>query len=709
MGFLKRFSRIPDRIRYPLLLVALILLAIYPFSFFLFIPKWDTIIGYLPYRYFIGDYLHHGHLPLWSPFQRMGYPGYADLQSGAWYPVLWFLLLFGKYTITSIMCEVILTFLIAGLGMYRLTLDLLNDRRIALWAGLAYSLSGFMTGSTQLLVFLIGAAWLPWCIWSFRRWLRYARWSHALAAMGFAGMNITGASPAFTIILIYILTGMGLIYAWRQRASSGWWKRLIPQSFAALIFLGALLAPLICSYLDFAPYFNRAGKLPMTSIALNPFTWPNYISFLLPYTVISHTDWFASTDLSLRNAYIGVAGLCGIWGATRAGAGRSGLRFILLACAASSLVLALGNETPIYKLVYHLPGFGLFRHPSFFRIYAILCLLLLAALGWKAYLLEGAGSVSLRRGVIVLLLLVGVAGIIAGASTSFGQVYDQVREVLSGREFLTSPPGSHVLLNALFVLLLFAVTYLSMIRFRWSLFTALLVFTAVDLMVQTSLTARTTMVYPITYADARTYFNNLPAEHDQTYNSTAMKQLDDRQGLRSAPGFELNLATFNKVPSIVGENPLRFRRFDLLQHTPVMDLALENPVMYVPTQSKLPIDSVSPGLLWSPVGCIGSPLMQLDSVVIGYNTFSGRVCNSSGTGQYLILNQNYHHLWTASLDGMPLQVGRINELVMGAIIPAGASGEVEFRYRSPALLPCIVLSVLSWLLALALMIRIRQT
>ncbi|MFN9798568.1 MAG: hypothetical protein ACK54P_01010, partial [Bacteroidota bacterium] len=193
-------------------------------------------------------------------------------------------------------------------------------------------------------------------------------------------------------------------------------------------------------------------------------------------------------------------------------------------------------------------------------------------------------------------------------------------------------------------------------------------------MVQTSLTARTTMVYPISYADARTYFNNLPAEHDQTYNSTAMKQLDDRQGLRSAPGFELNLATFNKVPSIVGENPLRFRRFDLLQHTPVMDLALENPVMYVPTQSKLPIDSVSPGLLWSPVGCIGSPLMQLDSVVIGYNTFSGRVCNSSGTGQYLILNQNYHHLWTASLDGMPLQVGRINELVMGAIIPAGASG-----------------------------------
>ena len=56
--------------QYPLLLIVIVLTVFYPLSLFIYVPKWDNMNGYLPYRYFVSDYLWHGHLPLWNPFQN---------------------------------------------------------------------------------------------------------------------------------------------------------------------------------------------------------------------------------------------------------------------------------------------------------------------------------------------------------------------------------------------------------------------------------------------------------------------------------------------------------------------------------------------------------------------------------------------------------------------------------------------------------------
>ena len=107
--------------KYPLILIGLILLFLWPLSFFIYIPKWDNINGYLPYRYFISDYLWNGHLPLWNPFQRLGFPGYSDLQSGVWNPIVWVIMLFGKYTTNSLIAELLSCYVFAGLGMFKLS------------------------------------------------------------------------------------------------------------------------------------------------------------------------------------------------------------------------------------------------------------------------------------------------------------------------------------------------------------------------------------------------------------------------------------------------------------------------------------------------------------------------------------------------------------------------------------------------------------
>src|SRR5690606_23830310 len=148
--------------QYSILLVYIILAGFYPFTLFQYIPNWDNINGDLTYRYFISDYLWKGNLHFWNSFQLFVYSCYFVLQSGCWYPLVWVLMLFGKYDITSLMIELMSCFVIAGLGMYKLSNYIHQCKKTAFILGLSFALSGFMVGSAQLMVFLVGVAWLPW-------------------------------------------------------------------------------------------------------------------------------------------------------------------------------------------------------------------------------------------------------------------------------------------------------------------------------------------------------------------------------------------------------------------------------------------------------------------------------------------------------------------------------------------------------------------
>ena len=194
--------------KYSLVLIVAILLCLWPLSFFVYIPKWDNINGYLPYRYFISDYLWNGHLPLWNPFQRLGYPGYSDLQSGVWSPIMWVIMLFGKYTINSLIVELLSCYVLAGLGMFKLAKYFFNCKKTSLILGLSYALSGFMVGSAQLMVFLIAVTWFPWCIYALLQFFKTYRLKYQLLSALFMALFITGASPAYTIILGYIVVGI---------------------------------------------------------------------------------------------------------------------------------------------------------------------------------------------------------------------------------------------------------------------------------------------------------------------------------------------------------------------------------------------------------------------------------------------------------------------------------------------------------------------
>ena len=690
--------------KYPLLLVAIILLVLYPFSLFLYIPKWDNINGYLPYRYFISDYLWNWHLPLWNPFQRYGYPAYADLQSGCWYPVVWMLMLFGKYTITSLIIELLLCFIIAALGFYKLSLFLFNSPKTAFILGLSYGLSGFMVGSTQLMVFLIGVAWLPWCVWAVLAFFKTLQYRYCVWAALFIAMQITGASPAFTIILVYLLGLLFLFKMVKLGLRSNHTIVLLKGAVSMTLLLILLMLPYLQSFYEFAPYFNRTDRLTYDGFLLNnPFGLPNYFSWVFPYTMISDSQWIDFCDISLRNAYIGITGLLAFVAALFHNINKRRRFFLLLLMVLVSLVLAFGDRSPFYKYAYHLPGFGIFRHPSFFRIYAMFAMLLLAGFVLKDRVQKNR---FLRSDKWVMLSFFGLVVVALGVGLSTSTHSDIVKngyDILHRTEFHTTSFASHIVINAAIIVVLMLVFYGFRKWLKLSVFTVLLWFTLFDVGIQTVLTAPTTMHFGFSYSSLKTFFNQLPNTINQAYNYTPFKTLDDTQGFKVVPGIWRNVAGFYKTISSVAENPMGFKNHDKAEADGTLNLIAENPLFYFPEKEYKPTMPIGKGYIWdvpTTVYIDTNATHAITAVKVDYNTFYATVENTSNSAQWLVLNQNYHHLWRAKLNNETLKVSNVNGMVMGVEVPAKSKGEIKFEYKSPLLIYTALISVLSYVLAL---------
>lgn len=685
--------------RYQFTLVLCILICLWPLTFFIYIPKWDNINAYLPYRYFISDYIWSGHMPLWNSFQKLGYPAYSDLQSACWNPVFWITMLFGKYTIGSLIIELLFYYLIAGLGMFKLNNFLYKNSKTSFLISLAYALSGFMTGSSHLMVFLIGAALLPWCIYSVLQFFKTFRLKYCLLTSLFTALCFSAASPAYSIILIYIYMFIFFYFLWKNRKEAKSLKNIATGGAIIVACSILLLLPFLYSFFEFAPYFSRLGKLPYNSFLLkNPFTPAEYISFLFPYTVISKSEIFQHTDFSLRNAYIGLVGLSYLSIAFITLKSRN--IFILIACSVISLILAAGDETFIYKWVYHLPGFGNFRHPSFFRSYAIFCFLLIAGFAINKSVNEQDFSKKEKFIFLGLFAIIFLAGAASFFNTSFQEIKDLIKNNLIHRQEISSSLGStHLFFNAIILLATGAAVYIMRKIYSLYVYASLAFFTIFDLATQTWLTAASTIYYKIPFENVSSWFKNLPQEINQEFNYTAIKFLDETN-LDRTEGIWMNLSTYNKTLSYVGYNPFDFKTYNEGYKNGRLKRNIENEILYfaVEDQDINKDTTIRKGAIWSAPERIKifAGQASLNAVRVGFNEFRASVENIAPAGQLLVLNQNYHHQWKAYFNNKELEVYKINDMVMGVEIPALSEGEIRFVYESPGLIYCAGISLFSY-------------
>lgn len=381
-------------------------IAYLPVTSFLFALKNDAFTGYFPPKFFMSESIHAGYLPLWNPYINYGLPQYGDMSSGFWSPVTWLVASTIGYNAYSFTIEEVFYLFMAGMGMYYLTSCWGLKNKTRLIAGIAYMCSGYMVGHLQHFNWIAGAAFLPWCLYTYLNALKN---THAINLLKLAltfSLFFSSAHPGLIIGVIYFFLFIFLASVLNKIFTGHKPVRIIKETGVTnLIILCTILLFIIgpvIGYLEVLPHISRSGKLSIASIG-DGATLQSWISTILPLAVTKN-DAFYATDISIRNSYFGLLFilllLSGIFYK------KTKWQHLLLIIGIFFLLLS-GEAFKKFSFNY-LPLIGHVRLSGEFRIFAIFSFILFSAIQLDKTYKEGVRT-SLRYCFSFLMILLSIA------------------------------------------------------------------------------------------------------------------------------------------------------------------------------------------------------------------------------------------------------------------------------------------------------------
>ncbi len=399
-------------------------------------PKWDADDFFAPYFTLVADHARAGRVLLWDPWTSGGAPDFADPQLGAFSPVT---VLVGWVTGGS---EVgfrvywLLLWFSGPAGMVLLARHVRAPAWGAAVVAIGFAFSGFYTGHAEHTSLLYPIAFLPFIVWRLDVALTSWRLWPAVEAGALWGVSALGAYPLLTILngAFSLLWALGR-WGWPERTDEfgvglsdstppgkpapPFRFTLLAAAIVSIVGLVILAPPYVGLFTEAVGYTDRVGVLPravaVESNALHPgalstFASPYISTLKLPRT--NRTLWQV-TDISTTSLYMGapVTVLAALALVARP---RSRWRWWLAAVGLFFLASALGQHLPLRGWLYDLvPPMRYFRHPGFFRVYAMAVAALLALLATRdLHSARSGASESLRKTF--------VATAIAAAATAIG-------------------------------------------------------------------------------------------------------------------------------------------------------------------------------------------------------------------------------------------------------------------------------------------------
>jgi hypothetical protein len=435
-------------------LVALPSILYAPFLFGGKVLYWGVyLLQFYPWRQLAVEQIRAGQWPLWNPYLGGGTPLAANLQTAAFYPLnLLFLLMpveraFGW--------ELALHVTLAGLFAYYLGRTLGLSRFGSLIAGMAYGLGGYLIARWVFPTMVCAAAWLPLMLALVEKQVASSKWqdrvrSACLLALVIALQLLAGHAQTSFYSLV-IIGAFGLFRIAQQAASSKLQVRrglLAASSLLVAALLGAALASIqLLPTAEFVAHSQRAGTLTDLQFAYELSFWPwRLITLLAPdfFGNPARGGYWAYGTYWEEAAYAGIVPVLlaalatAAWWRHRKAKEKSIFKSVpfFAILAAVSVLLALGNHTPIYPLVFrYVPGFGLFQAPARLMIGYAMAIPVLAGIGADS-LPSGRRIRAALRTIVVGGLGIGLAGGFAlialpTLQASFGQSTTQLGVTLT--------------------------------------------------------------------------------------------------------------------------------------------------------------------------------------------------------------------------------------------------------------------------------------
>ncbi len=508
---------------------------------------WDMTNQAFVWHRYISECFHSGIIPLWAPYSKLGYPFYADPQSGLFYPVVWLLAVVGHYSLYSNNFEFFIHIVLAAWGMRYLLQTLHVSKGAAAVFALVYAMSGPATGHASHSTLTASLCWLPWLLASYIRMIEHQRLRDVLLTALFLVLQLTGGYAGITIILIYVMAGLFIYYMLVRdgRSSPG----AVAKAHVWLVIVVLLVS---VSYLyavaQGQPYIDRGEGVTRITAGNVPFSPRCLITIFYPQLVGAQEMAFG-TDITMQSLYIGILPLVLI--ATLL-LGRQRRSAYVIALASGILLLAaMGDHTPLRGWLYdYLPLMKLFRHAGIFRLFVCIGWIILAARGFDALDgLHGYKARAIYRLLIVVMLLLATALWIASHYILRSQSTIQV----------IAAHSLPIVLYALAALLIIAVPGLKA-EYRRALLALL---TVVDMGIGVQWAMHKTIVSECRISQMQQNVNSYPSGFPLPSNVpiTSYNQWNDA---KIAPPIWQNAGFIRKQLSFEGNNSFNLRNYNLI-------------------------------------------------------------------------------------------------------------------------------------------------
>lgn len=342
------------------------------------------VLQFFPWRDFAMSEFANGRMPLWNPYSGAGAPLLANYQSALLYPPH---LLYFVYAGPAMMGWIGMLHIVwAGLGMWALTGRFGLSAFGRGLAALCYPLSSTSIARFGTFPMVEAAAWLPWLLFAVDGLITQATLRRWLLLAIIAAMQLLVGHAQWTF------------YSWLLVGAYGLW-RVIHERRTALILV-------ICSTaIGFAILLTAAQLFPtaeLQRLSQRADSVTESFAFNFSYSPVSlitlfNPDFFGNPgdgSYVIGGAYFETAAYIGVLPivltvvtllrfrkvlASAAPARRARLIFFALV-AVITLILAFGNQTPIYPMLYrYVPTFNLFQAPARWLLLTVFSLTMIAA------------------------------------------------------------------------------------------------------------------------------------------------------------------------------------------------------------------------------------------------------------------------------------------------------------------------------------------
>ena len=392
-------------------------------------PGGDLAFHFLWWREFGFRELANGNLALWNPHIFSGAPFFGNTQSALLYPLNWLFLALPLPLATN--WSIALNAWLLGAFMY-------------LWAlrrGL-HPFAAFVAGALAMfcapyflhvpaghLNIVSAIPWIALLFLAIDEWLASRRLIWCLVGMLAVAMQTFSGQPQY---VHYTALVAGAYAALRLVERS---DRSVAAAGLLSIYAGGALLAAVQLFAGFQAVAETIRSRPLPFQFAAAFNLPpeNLITLVVPgfFGDMANHPYWGRWYIWEVCAFFGVSGLAlaayGIAGATVVG------KRALLTTAAIALLLALGDSTPLYQLLFDwLPLFDRFRGVAKFMFMTVLVLVLFAGYGLDRILRERIVPTRvLAIGGVLTIALFGAAllvrrldwALVTGAVLTTGQTY----------------------------------------------------------------------------------------------------------------------------------------------------------------------------------------------------------------------------------------------------------------------------------------------